>query len=223
MLDPAVGVTNGDTGRHWSQYRPLRDTTGPWCPSIHRAVGCFPPDATTQPIPHPPNGPAIKSVSPQFRERDAVGTVPKPCRSPARRHQSPHHSTPPGVNRGTKRVTDLFGAERLWLQRRHVHLLVALALPAEGAVGELASLVGHEVTALGKHQILQVQHLPGSQRLGTAKGTGQGLENNALLPFAPWHRRKSSASNWQTPLQHFRGLFLVSSRPCRFRHSFCTS
>lgn len=70
----------------------------------------------------------------------------------------------------TKQVTDLFRAKRLRLQGWHVHLLVALALPAEGAVGQLAPLVGHEVTALSEHQVLQVQHLPGSQRLQTAKG-----------------------------------------------------
>jgi len=166
--------------------------------------------------PSNPSLPSLERGTPWGRCRSRAEAQPD-----ATSHLVTQH--PQGSTRGTKRVTDLFGAERLWLQRRHVHLLVALALPAEGAVGELASLVGHEVTALGKHQILQVQHLPGSQRLGTAKGTGQGLENNALLPFAPWHRRKSSASNWQTPLQHFRGLFLVSSRPCRFRHSFCTS
>lgn len=89
-------------------------------------------------------------------------------------------------------VTYLFGAKRLRLQGRHVHLLVALALSAEGAIGELASLVGHEVTTLGKHQILQVQHLPGSQCLGTPTGKGQGLENNPLLPFSLWDQRKSN-------------------------------
>lgn len=101
-------------------------------------------------------------------------------------------NTPRAKRGGTKQVTYLFGAKRLWLQGRHMHLLVALALPAEGAVGELASLVGHEVTTLGKHQILQIQHLPGSQRLETATGKGQGLENNCLLPFALWDQQKSN-------------------------------
>lgn len=68
------------------------------------------------------------------------------------------------------RSTYLLRAKRLWFQGRHVHLLVALALPTEGAVGQLASLVGHEMTALSKHQVFQVQHLPGSQRLQTAQG-----------------------------------------------------
>lgn len=82
-----------------------------------------------------------------------------------------------------------------------MHLLVALALSAEGAIGELASLVGHEVTTLGKHQILQVQHLPGSQCLETATGKEQGLENNAFLPhFHPGTEGKATASTQQVPL-----------------------
>ena len=94
-----------------------------------------------------------------------------------------------------------------------MHLLVALALSAEGAVGQLASLVGHEVTTLGKHQILQVQHLPGSQRLETATGKGQGLENNPLLPFSPWDQRKSNRIQRASASLAHQGLILGISLP----------
>ena len=50
-------------------------------------------------------------------------------------------------------------AHRLRLQRRHVHLLVALLLLAERPLRQLAPLVGHEVRPVGEGQLLQVEDL----------------------------------------------------------------
>ncbi|KAK4825745.1 LOW QUALITY PROTEIN: hypothetical protein QYF61_002184 [Mycteria americana] len=63
-LDLTVNVIDENIEWHWSQYRPLRDTT---------PVDCYPLGVTIQPIPYPLNSPPIKSVSLQFREEDVVG------------------------------------------------------------------------------------------------------------------------------------------------------
>ncbi|KAK4817730.1 hypothetical protein QYF61_026530 [Mycteria americana] len=63
-LNLTVNVIDENIEQHWFQYRPLRDTT---------PVDCYPLDVTIQPIPYPLNSPPIKSVSPQFREKDVVG------------------------------------------------------------------------------------------------------------------------------------------------------
>lgn len=55
--------------------------------------------------------------------------------------------------------THLIVSEGLGLEGRNVHLLVAFALLAKGAIGQLAPLVGHEVASLGEGQVLQVQQL----------------------------------------------------------------
>ena len=52
-----VHVTDDDMEPYWSQYGPLRSTTGHWSPSGHGAVDHNSLDATTHPIPDPPNGP----------------------------------------------------------------------------------------------------------------------------------------------------------------------
>jgi len=77
--------------------------------------------------------------------------------------------------------THLVIGEGLGFERRHVDLLVALALLAEGPVWQLASLVGHEVAALGEGQVLQVQQLTGSHRLaGGAEATNQPSINQSI-------------------------------------------
>lgn len=52
--------------------------------------------------------------------------------------------------------TYLIITEGLGLKSRHMHLLVAFSLFAEGPVGQLAALVGHKVAALREGQIFQV-------------------------------------------------------------------
>jgi len=71
-LNPAVHITNKDDKQHWSQYRPLRNTTCHWSPLGHRAVDQNSSSATTQPIPCPPSGLSIKSMCLQFRDKDAL-------------------------------------------------------------------------------------------------------------------------------------------------------
>ncbi|GAB0186614.1 mitochondrial enolase superfamily member 1 [Grus japonensis] len=39
-LDPTVHVTDKDVKQHWSQYRPLRNTTCHWCPLGSQAIDC---------------------------------------------------------------------------------------------------------------------------------------------------------------------------------------
>lgn len=52
--------------------------------------------------------------------------------------------------------TYLIITEGLGLKSGHVHLLIAFSLFAEGAIGQLTALVGHEVAALREGQIFQV-------------------------------------------------------------------
>jgi len=72
-LDLAVKVIDENVKQQRSQYGPLRDTTSHWHPFGHRAIDHCPLAAIIQPIPYPPNSPPIKSISPQFREKDIVG------------------------------------------------------------------------------------------------------------------------------------------------------
>lgn len=76
--------------------------------------------------------------------------------------------------------THLVRPKGLGLKGGDVNFLVALALLAERAIRQLASLVGHEVASLGKHEVLQVQHLPRSQGLGWKKTTEANLTGRGL-------------------------------------------
>ncbi|KAK4823457.1 hypothetical protein QYF61_002293 [Mycteria americana] len=71
-LDPTVHVTDKDVKQHWSQYQPLRNATCHWSPLGHRAVDHNSLSATIQPIPYPPSGPSIRSISLQFRDKDVM-------------------------------------------------------------------------------------------------------------------------------------------------------
>lgn len=55
--------------------------------------------------------------------------------------------------------TNLIIRKGLGLQCRYVDFFVTLALFAEGAVGQLATLVGHEMTPLCEGQVIEVQKL----------------------------------------------------------------
>ena len=66
------------------------------------------------------------------------------------------------VGNGDQRLTGLKG---LCLERRDGDLLKALELLAERALGQHALLVGHEMRALLKDNLLQLQHLLGPPRL----------------------------------------------------------
>ena len=63
----------------------------------------------------------------------------------------------------------LFDVEWFRLECRDVDLFVALLGLSEGSSRELASLVGHEMTAIREHKVLQVQHLPRPQLHGGAQ------------------------------------------------------
>ncbi|KAK4826741.1 hypothetical protein QYF61_010994 [Mycteria americana] len=65
-LNPTVHVPN---------KIPLRDTTHHWSPPGHRAVDHNSLSVTIQPIPYPPSGPPIKSMSLHFREKDVVDAL----------------------------------------------------------------------------------------------------------------------------------------------------
>ncbi|TRZ22940.1 hypothetical protein HGM15179_004140 [Zosterops borbonicus] len=70
-LDPNVRVTDTDFKQCWSQYRALRTPLvtglpldiGPLTATLSVAV---------QPNPYPPTGPSVKSVFPQFRDKDVM-------------------------------------------------------------------------------------------------------------------------------------------------------
>ena len=61
-------------------------------------------------------------------------------------------------------IAHLFGVEGR-LERGHVHLLVALALFAVRALGQLTSLVGHQMRALREGQVFKVKHRGRVKRL----------------------------------------------------------
>ncbi|KAK4826701.1 hypothetical protein QYF61_010916 [Mycteria americana] len=71
-LNPTVHVADKDVKQHWSQYRPLRNATRHWSPLGHQAVECNSLSATIQPIPYPPSGPSVRSMSLQFRDKDVT-------------------------------------------------------------------------------------------------------------------------------------------------------
>ena len=71
-LDPTVHVANKDVKQHWSQYRPLRNTTHHWSPLGHRAIDHHSFSETIQPIPSPPSGSSVKPMSLQIRDKDVV-------------------------------------------------------------------------------------------------------------------------------------------------------
>ncbi|GAB0197840.1 hypothetical protein GRJ2_002249400 [Grus japonensis] len=71
-LDPIVHVADKDVKQCRSQYRPLRNATCHWSPLGHRAVDCNSLSVTVQPIPYPPSGLSVKSMSLQFRDKDVV-------------------------------------------------------------------------------------------------------------------------------------------------------
>lgn len=64
--------------------------------------------------------------------------------------------------------TNLVLSKGFGFERRHVHLFITFALLAKGAVWQLATLVGHEVAALGEGQVVQVQQLSGGHALWQA-------------------------------------------------------
>lgn len=53
-------------------------------------------------------------------------------------------------------TTNLIVGKRLGFERRYVDLFITFTLFAKRAVRQLATLVGHEVAALGKSQVVQV-------------------------------------------------------------------
>ena len=71
-LNPTVYVTDKDVEEHWSQNRPLGDTTH--CQPLlgHKATDHSPLAAAIQPIPYPLYSLPFRSVSLQFRDKDAV-------------------------------------------------------------------------------------------------------------------------------------------------------
>ncbi|KAK4811014.1 hypothetical protein QYF61_015718 [Mycteria americana] len=71
-LNPTVHVADKDVKQHRSQYQPLRNATHHWSPLGHRAVDRNSLSVTIQPIPYPPSGPSVKSMSLQFRDKDVV-------------------------------------------------------------------------------------------------------------------------------------------------------
>ncbi|KAK4818782.1 hypothetical protein QYF61_019128, partial [Mycteria americana] len=71
-LNPTVHVTDKDVKWCQSQYRPLRNDTCHWCPLGHQAIDRNSLSVAIQPIPYPPSGPSITSMSLQFRDRDVV-------------------------------------------------------------------------------------------------------------------------------------------------------
>ncbi|KAK4813652.1 hypothetical protein QYF61_014951 [Mycteria americana] len=71
-LNPTVHVTDKDVKQCRSQYRPLRNTTRHWSPLGHQAVDHNSLSASIQPVPHPPSGPSVKSMSLQFRDKDVM-------------------------------------------------------------------------------------------------------------------------------------------------------
>eukprot|EP00965_Chrysotila_dentata_P195808 6177196-Pleurochrysis_carterae.AAC.1 len=78
--------------------------------------------------------------------------------------------------------------EGLGLERGHVHLLVALLLHAEGAAGQLALLVGHQVAARLEGQRLEVEHVAPDARLaGLGHGGEHVLRHGAGRVFACAH------------------------------------
>jgi len=71
-LDLTVYVIDENITQHRSQYGPLRDITWHWYPLGHLAIDYYPLDATIQPTHNSLNSQPIKSVSPQFGEKDVV-------------------------------------------------------------------------------------------------------------------------------------------------------
>ncbi|KAK4832092.1 hypothetical protein QYF61_020707 [Mycteria americana] len=63
-LNPTVHVANED--------QPLRNATRHWSPLGHRAVDHNSLSATIQPMPYPPSGLSVKSMSLQFRDKDVM-------------------------------------------------------------------------------------------------------------------------------------------------------
>ncbi|PKU36589.1 hypothetical protein llap_13111 [Limosa lapponica baueri] len=72
VLNPTVHVADKDVKQHQSQYRPLRNTTHHWSPLGHQAIDRNSLSATIHPIPYPPSGPSVKSMSLQFRDKDIM-------------------------------------------------------------------------------------------------------------------------------------------------------
>ena len=69
-FNPTVQVANKNVKQHQSQYRPLRNTTHHW--STLGVADSNSLSVTIQPIPCPPSGPSVKSMSLQFRDKDVV-------------------------------------------------------------------------------------------------------------------------------------------------------
>ena len=70
VLDTTVYVINEKIKQHQPQCGTLRDTTCHWCPFGHQTDEHYPLDVTIQTVSYPLNSPPIKSISPQFREKD---------------------------------------------------------------------------------------------------------------------------------------------------------
>ena len=71
-LSATVCITDKDVEEHQSQDGPLWDAARGQLPPGHRAIDNNPLAVTIQPILSPPNSPAFKSVSLQFRDKDVV-------------------------------------------------------------------------------------------------------------------------------------------------------
>lgn len=74
-----------------------------------------------------------------------------------------------------------------------MNFLITFALSTERAIRQLASLVGHEVTTLGKYQVLKVQNLPRGQCLKLKKETE--TKNTSVLTKTHRGGEKHSAEN----------------------------
>ncbi|CAM9177511.1 unnamed protein product, partial [Bubo scandiacus] len=72
-LNPNVHVANKDVKQHEPRYWPPRNTTCHCSLLGHQAaVDSNALRVTVQPIPYPPSGPSIKSMSLQFRDKDVM-------------------------------------------------------------------------------------------------------------------------------------------------------
>lgn len=85
--------------------------------------------------------------------------------------------------------TNLIVSEGLGFECGHVHLFITFALFAKGAVWQLATLVGHEVAALGEGQVVQVQQLSGGHALcgGRGRRQNQNRLNRASMALLSMH------------------------------------
>jgi len=69
-LNATDHVTDKDVKQHQPEYQPPEECH--WSPLGHRAIDCNSLSVAIQPIPYPPSGPPINSMSLQFRGKDVA-------------------------------------------------------------------------------------------------------------------------------------------------------